>query len=1029
MQNGIFLSKCSTGLYLKVIGSYPISRSTVSCGALAGEAFSREYSWCVDDSADNIEDRVQCIWNAVDTNEANTTCRPYDGCITTVSTLPARLGETATAFPCTIISSWFDHFAIVRAPQSFVVHSLLLSKDSGRGGGGDAAIFCAQEVWELCRVGGHAPGLSLSLMLPNWESSFTMSTIRHRQQSLNFGPSSNKESTRSVGNMILVHAYTPLLFALYTHYGRCLASSVNVTGDILALTAVSLQWARFYCDGTIVACQENYAQSSLTRQDRHAWLLESLRSFTSFSYALQWRVAAWATGMEYVNGIFSSYYNSGGKGTEIDFAGTPRKLSEANYMDQVVISRELVSGLLCPLAVAALLTCCQEGNTDAQASVSSKDPRCWNLIIRTIFSRMCEAISGSKIIRSNVVTASLCADDKDLGEIEEEYRLHIGVIQALLHRRLHVEWSQCKWVDKLDIVQQNGERLLELLNEIVTKYFSAFSRFRSVSSESWTDAMVLIDKSLLLQNHSVNTLRQQFIDGSTGINELIGALLLSDAQVSQNCGSCLVVVADASETALRLRPLTRYDHCFLVLFIDAIVATKVAPKVVYKPILNPAFPTITAKSNTKVQAQQLSEWNSQLPAANITFIGNVNSGKSSLSGRLLACFGIFNPAVIQQLSDQAQKLGHSKDVMYAWLMDRSPESRSTGFTILPTWAGFQSNMRRFILVDNPGHKDFARNATFGIFHADICVLVTSALMSEIDFAEMSASGNGSRGQIQDVLGGQALDHLLTAFTYGVRQLVVAVNKMDLIQYSQTEFERVRAYMLTVIKKIGYKESSVAFVPISVLLNDGILGFSEQLSWFGGNCLMQLLEDTRLPPRHVDDPFKLVVSQVYRHRAGGTVVCGKVERGSICIGDKVVLCPEVGQNAEGGSGVAVKSIHAVGEMEVECAAAGDDIGICLETQMAGTSFSSNHSKKNTSKKQQKQSSCDVRRGMVLYLYGQPAPRLISLFESQIFVGKIKQNFYFTFFSDCVCICSSRGAVQGWDASSFVCSSGIHRNNCS
>jgi translation elongation factor EF-1alpha len=282
-------------------------------------------------------------------------------------------------------------------------------------------------------------------------------------------------------------------------------------------------------------------------------------------------------------------------------------------------------------------------------------------------------------------------------------------------------------------------------------------------------------------------------------------------------------------------------------------------------------------------------------------------------------------------------------------------------------------MRRFHIIDNPGHRDFTKNATFGIFHADVCVLVTSAVMSEIEISELSA--------------GQAMDHLLTAFCFGVRHVVVAVNKMDKVDFSQAEFERVRMHTLALVKKAGFKEANILFVPISVLENDGITNFSPRLSWFTGNSLIQTLDEVHLPARQVDQPFKLVSSEVFKNK-GGVVVCGKVDRGMVSVGDKVTA-------SNGFNGV-VKGIRSIGTLESENAVAGDDVGIFLwpttvaEPKNTSSSAAAAGAGKGRSQavkaKAPKLGSTPVKRGEILFLATQQPSQQITHFEVQMFVGE-------------------------------------------
>jgi hypothetical protein len=403
-----------------------------------------------------------------------------------------------------------------------------------------------------------------------------------------------------------------------------------------------VQWGRFYCDAVVIACGnhlnvESSSNSLAGSGSRDVWLLEALRALVAFSYSLQWKIAAWATGTEYVKEMFAMCH-------------------EMTSSTQCVLSRDVASGLLCPLAVSALLASDVDPISTVSVTTDQQlccNPNCWNLIVRSIFSRLAEAISGTKIVRSQAAAS-------DLGELEDEYRIHVGKIQTALHRRLHVEWAKCTFEDKVAVVAQNDKAVFDLLIEIVTHFFGQFHKY-GFRRETWVDGMCLIQRSLLLSNYSMGKMKGDF-EACAGnhVTQVMEALNRSPDNDYHNCLGIIVsnpltrnMHGANTGRSLEMRPLTQHDHAHIVMFIDAIAATKVSPKIVYQPIVNPAFPEVNCSNNRDINRaihSENSEWNVQLPVANVTFIGNVNSGKSSLSGRMLTSFGVFSPAVVQLLS-------------------------------------------------------------------------------------------------------------------------------------------------------------------------------------------------------------------------------------------------------------------------------------------------------------------------------------------------------------------------------------------
>jgi len=194
------------------------------------------------------------------------------------------------------------------------------------------------------------------------------------------------------------------------------------------------------------------------------------------------------------------------------------------------------------------------------------------------------------------------------------------------------------------------------------------------------------------------------------------------------------------------------------------------------------------------------------------------------------------------------------------------------------------------IIDAPGHRDFIKNMITGTSQADCAVLIVAAGTGEF---EAGISKNG-----------QTREHALLAYTLGVKQLIVGVNKMDSTEppYSETRFEEIKKEVSSYIKKIGYNPMAVAFVPISGWNGDNMLEVSEKMSWFkgwkverkdgnaDGKCLIEALDAILPPSRPTDKALRLPLQDVYKIGGIGTVPVGRVETGIIKPGMVVTFAP-------------------------------------------------------------------------------------------------------------------------------------------
>eukprot|EP01038_Epipyxis_sp_PR26KG_P007755 gene7755-10536_t len=869
----------------------------------------------------------------------------------------SKLEAPLLSFPCILLYGMFDSLAIIRAPQSF--STINIFQIQSQNNISITPLFCAEDIWELCHSCNFCPGEKLPV---------SVETVLSTAYSSAEKSISDVEGLRSVPNMILPLAHTPLLFALYVQRGRCFHSGINVTGDCMSLTPVALQWGKFFQDSLFMACSNPYVTSKKLDQlaSPSAWIDLALKSVVSFSYAIEQSIAVSSLGKNATTDDNFTFGLSLNIRSLTNANHEKKSLSvsnQANKEEVVVISRDsLFGGLTCPLAVSKLIACGSEE--------FARDPQSWNVVVRTIFSRMAEAISGTKNIRHST--------GQDLRELEDAYRLHVYALQKAVHKRLHIEWGKCSIAEKLSLIESNISEIRILLSDISSKFLSKFLEYRL---QSWKSVMEMLQFSLLIHNYGMDKLKNDMIKCNP-LDELIKQIDYKQTEAF----NLPLICKDNNTGRLYIREMDDHDVDQFRLLIDAIVLTQVSPKVEYQPIVpNPTFPAISKLKNREMDCNAtLNRWDQSLPVVNIAFMGNVNAGKSSIAGRLLENLQIVSPNIVDIMGMEAQKLGHKDAVKHAWIMDTTPEERSGGYTIHSIWRGFQTEYRRFNIVDNPGHKDFNANSSLGIYHGDVCLLITSAVMADIELAEMASTRSSSE------------EHLLTSFCYGARRVIVAVNKMDLVNYSQDAYDQVRQHTIIKAKRAGFKAENVVFVPVSVIDNinittngsfDNLLRGEEgenRMPWYkNGPCLLQVLDEIQFPPRNISQSFRLVISQTFKHNHHGSlVVCGKVDCGKVRVGDILTMSPPLPAVRGIVPLLQIESIQAHSQIKLDEANAGDDIGLSVTI-----SHPSLHGVKGKDNRDYDDKA--IQRGCVLQLASAIQSVLtMKKFEVQMLIGKSK-----------------------------------------
>merc|ERR1712032_334988 len=289
---------------------------------------------------------------------------------------------------------------------------------------------------------------------------------------------------------------------------------------------------------------------------------------------------------------------------------------------------------------------------------------------------------------------------------------------------------------------------------------------------------------------------------------------------------------------------------------------------------------------------------------NLVVIGHVDSGKSTSTGHLIYKCGGIDERTIAKFEKEAAESGKAT-FKYAWVLDKLKAERERGITIdIALWK-FQSAKRIFTIIDAPGHRDFIKNMITGTSQADAAVLMIA-----------SDAGGFEAGFSKE---GQTREHALLAQTMGVKQMVVAINKMDdsSVKYAQSRYDEIKAELTTYLKKVGYNVANIPFIPISGWVGDNMLEPSDNMKWYTGPTLIDSLDNLRPPKRPVDKPLRLPLQDVYKIGGIGTVPVGRVETGVIKAGMVVSFGP-LGVTTE------VKSVEMHHESLAE-ALPGDNVG--------------------------------------------------------------------------------------------------------
>merc|ERR1711939_224873 len=298
---------------------------------------------------------------------------------------------------------------------------------------------------------------------------------------------------------------------------------------------------------------------------------------------------------------------------------------------------------------------------------------------------------------------------------------------------------------------------------------------------------------------------------------------------------------------------------------------------------------------------------------NIVVIGHVDSGKSTSTGHLIYKCGGIDKRVIEKFEKEAAEMGKGS-FKYAWVLDKLKAERERGITIdIALWK-FESEKHYFTIIDAPGHRDFIKNMITGTSQADLAVLIVASSTGEFE------SGISKEGQTRE--------HALLAYTLGVKQMRVAMNKMDNTEppYSEARYKEIKEEVSNFLAKTGYNVEKILFIPISGFNGDNMIGKigdsgKDQMPWYKGPNLLDSLDNAKPPKRPVDKPLRLPLQDVYKIGGIGTVPVGRVETGIIKPGMVATFAPN-------GVTTEVKSVEMHHESMAE-AVPGDNVGFNIK----------------------------------------------------------------------------------------------------
>lgn len=295
---------------------------------------------------------------------------------------------------------------------------------------------------------------------------------------------------------------------------------------------------------------------------------------------------------------------------------------------------------------------------------------------------------------------------------------------------------------------------------------------------------------------------------------------------------------------------------------------------------------------------------------NVIFLGHVDAGKSTLGGSILYATGMVDERTMDKYKRDAKELGRESWYL-SWALDQTKEERAKGKTVEVGRGFFETDKRRYSILDAPGHKNFVPNMVSGASQADVGVLVISARKGEYETGFEK--------------GGQTREHAVLAKTQGVNKLIVVVNKMDdpTVEWSQDRYKECLTKLTTFLKGLGYNpKTDLTFMPIAA---QQTMGIKERIPksvapWADSPSLLEYLDSMQTLERKVNAPFMMPIAAKYRDM--GTMIEGKIEAGVLKKEVKYMMMPNKAE-------IQISALYGETEDEVERATCGEQVRLRIK----------------------------------------------------------------------------------------------------
>ena len=285
------------------------------------------------------------------------------------------------------------------------------------------------------------------------------------------------------------------------------------------------------------------------------------------------------------------------------------------------------------------------------------------------------------------------------------------------------------------------------------------------------------------------------------------------------------------------------------------------------------------------------------PWINLVVVGHKDHGKSTLIGRLLYDSKSISQQQIDEIRTELTTSG--KPFEFAFLLDSLEEERQGGLTIDIMQTPFTSKKYRYTIIDCPGHREFIKKMLTGASQADAAVLVAST---------------------KEGIEPQTRQHAFLIKTLGIQQLVVAINKMDAVEYQESSYQNISSELTSLLRELGYH--NVPMIPVSAMNGANVYAKTDKMKWYNGPTLIEALDETIQPPTTpADKPLRAIVQDTYPYEGTKTIIACKIETGTLQTGTDVIFNPQ-------GQAGRLNKILVYGS-EVTCAKPGDPVGLIVE----------------------------------------------------------------------------------------------------